>query len=113
MRLDDLDEMEEDVFWGAIRIQREEKDLDRRHIGELVRGAALRLFNLQVRKQDRIRDPRKFWPMPWDDSKEERAQAAAEQLQGMSRGERRGAQAESLERIEYDGEQEPENKSDG
>ena len=44
-----------------------EKEADRRHMGELVRGATLRLFNLQVAQKDRISDPAKFWRMPWDE----------------------------------------------
>lgn len=45
----------------------EEVDADRRHLGELVRGATLRLWNLQVDKRSRITSPAKFWPMPWDE----------------------------------------------
>lgn len=44
-----------------------EKEADRRHSGELARGVALRLFNLQVDKKSRISDPAQFWPMPWDE----------------------------------------------
>lgn len=54
-------------FWEALRAYNEEKGADRRHIGELVRGAALRLWNLQVAEKSRIRNVSKFWPMPWDD----------------------------------------------
>ena len=44
-----------------------EKEADRRHMGELVRGATLRLFNIQVAQKSRISDPAKFWRMPWDE----------------------------------------------
>lgn len=54
-------------FWEALEAHFEEKNADRRHIGELVRGVALRLFNIQVDKQYRMKDPRKYWPMPWDE----------------------------------------------
>lgn len=54
-------------YWEALQAHFEEKNADRRHIGELVRGAALRLWNLQVDKRSRIGDPSKFWGMPWDD----------------------------------------------
>lgn len=54
-------------FWEALDAHIEEKNADRRHLGELVRGATLRLFNLQVEKKYRKTDPRKFWPMPWDE----------------------------------------------
>lgn len=53
-------------FWEAMDAHNKEKEADRRHMGELIRGAALRLFNTQVSKKDRIADPVKFWRMPWD-----------------------------------------------
>jgi len=53
-------------FWEAMAMYRMEKEADRRHIGELVRGATIRLFNLQVQKEHKFKDPSKFWPMPWD-----------------------------------------------
>lgn len=55
-------------FWEALRAYQEQVSADRRHLGELVRGATLRLFNLQVAKSSRFRDPSKFWPMPWDET---------------------------------------------
>ena len=54
-------------YWEALDAHNSEKEADRRHIGELVRGAALRLFNIQLKPQDRITDPAKFWSMPWDE----------------------------------------------
>lgn len=59
--------MRPDEFWEAMDAHNREKEADRRHMGELVRGAALRLFNLQLRPKDRISDPAKFWRMPWDE----------------------------------------------
>lgn len=56
-----------DEFWEAMDAHNQEKEADRRHIGELVRGATLRLFNLQIAQKDRITDPAKFWRMPWDE----------------------------------------------
>ena len=56
-----------DEFWEAMDAHNQEKEADRRHIGELVRGATLRLFNLQIAQKDRIADPAKFWRMPWDE----------------------------------------------
>ena len=55
----------------AMRVWQEEKKAERRHIGELVRGAALRLFNLQLKAKDRITDPAKFWRMPWDEMEDD------------------------------------------
>lgn len=55
-------------FWEAMRAYSDKLSADRRHIGELVRGAALRLWNVQVAKGHRITEPHKFWPMPWDET---------------------------------------------
>ena len=57
-------------FWEALRAYDSKVSADRRHLGELFRGATLRLWNLQVKKSDRISDPAKFWPMPWDEPAE-------------------------------------------
>lgn len=54
-------------FWEAMDAHNQEKEADRRHMGELVRGATLRLFNLQIAKKDRFTDPAEFWRMPWDE----------------------------------------------
>lgn len=54
-------------YFEALQAYRDEKTADRMHIGELIRGAALRLWNLQVKPKSRIKDPVKFWQMPWDD----------------------------------------------
>lgn len=53
-------------FWESMDAYHQEKEADRRHIGELVRGATIRLFNTQVSKKDRMTDIVKFWRMPWD-----------------------------------------------
>lgn len=53
-------------FWEALLSHQEDKAADRQHLGELMRGAVLRLWNIQVSKRHRIADVRKFWPMPWD-----------------------------------------------
>lgn len=54
-------------FWEALRAYEAKISADRRHLGELVRGATLRLWNLQVTGKSRITDPKRFWPMPWDE----------------------------------------------
>ena len=64
---DDFYTMRPGEFWEAMTAFREDEEQGRMHIGELVRGAALRLFNLQLQRKDRIADPRKFWRMPWDE----------------------------------------------
>lgn len=58
-------------FWEALRAYREEKDADRRHLGELARGMAYMLVNIQLKKKDRITSVKKFWPMPWDEPAEQ------------------------------------------
>ena len=57
-------------FWEALRAHEEEVTADRRHVGELIRGATLRLWNLQVSPKSRLTEARKFWPMPWDDDQD-------------------------------------------
>lgn len=56
-------------YWEAISMWSQDTGADRRHIGELVRGAAFNLWNLQVDKKYRFQDPAKWWPMPWDKKK--------------------------------------------
>ena len=45
-----------------------EKEADRIHMGELTRGAALRIFNIMASSKSRIEDPAQFWRMPWDEA---------------------------------------------
>lgn len=54
-------------FWEAMHAHNKEKEADRRHAGELARGIALRLFNIQLKPESRISDASRFWPMPWDE----------------------------------------------
>lgn len=70
-------------FWEALSAHNEEVLADRRHIGELVRGATLRLFNLQVAQKHKMKDPAKFWPMPWDVPKEVGEQAEIHRLENL------------------------------
>ncbi len=60
-------EMPVGEFLEALAAYRRKEAAERRHAGELARGAALRLFNIQLRRKDQIRRPSEFWPMPWDD----------------------------------------------
>ena len=86
-------------FFEALRAYRDEKNADRRHVGELVRGAALRLFNLQIRKKDRITDPRKFWKMPWDEEIEDKETRIVRELNALSDEERFDKASSLLEKI--------------
>jgi hypothetical protein len=60
-------EMRPGEFWEAMNAYNIQFLAQQKHQGELIRGAVLRLWNVQVNKKDRILDPRKFWPMPWDE----------------------------------------------
>ena len=92
----DFYEMRVGEFWEAMKAFREEKDSDRIHAGELARGAAIRLFNIQLKRSCRIKDPHEFWPMPWDDNtREEKEREIIEKLQNLAQDER-DAQASSL-----------------
>lgn len=72
-------------FWEAMDAYSKEKEADRRHMGELARGAALRLFNVFVDKKSRISDPAEFWRMPWD---EEKVDEGLERIRNLSQEER-------------------------
>ena len=48
-----------------------DKEADRRHVAEVIRGVGVRLFNIQLKRQDQIKDIRKFLPLPWDDKDHE------------------------------------------
>lgn len=93
MRRSDFYAMPVGEFWEALGAHQREVEAERRHVGELVRGAALRLFNINLKRTDQIRDPRKFWAMPWDDPSEEDEQVEA--LEKMT-DEQRAASARSL-----------------
>ena len=64
--IDDFERMRLGDLLDAMKVWQEDKMAERQHIGELIRGATLRLFNLQLKPKDRVSDPVKFWKMPWD-----------------------------------------------
>lgn len=59
------------VFWEAIVAWQADKEADRRHVAEVIRGVGVRLFNIQLKPKDQIKDIRKFLPLPWDESDED------------------------------------------
>lgn len=75
--IDDFERMHLGELLDAMKVWQEEKMAERRHIGELIRGASLRLFNLQLKAKDRITDPVKFWRMPWDEDDEVEKEVAS------------------------------------
>lgn len=97
MRRSDFYAMPVGEFWEALGAHQREVEAERRHIGELVRGAALRLFNINLKKTDQIRDPRKFWEMPWDEPSGEEEQTRA--LEQMTDEERTASVRSLLQKI--------------
>ena len=47
----------------------EDRNAERRHEAEVIRGVGLRLFNLQLAKGKSLK-PHEFMPFPWDDEEE-------------------------------------------
>lgn len=58
------------VFWEALIAWQADKEADRRHVAEVIRGVGVRLFNIQLKKEDQIRDIRRFMAFPWDEEEE-------------------------------------------
>lgn len=83
-------------FWEAMDAFNKHAEAERRHIGELVRGATLRLFNTQVAKESRLTDPAKFWRMPWDEVKEDEN---LKRLNSLSQEERDSEAKKALQRL--------------
>ncbi len=83
-------------FWEAILAWQADKEADRRHVAELIRGVGVRLFNIQLAPKDRYTDVRKFWPFPWDEVDDKSAEV--ERLNSMTEEERSKAAMEFLER---------------
>lgn len=71
-------------FFEAMDAFRKEAEAGRQHAGNLVRGLCIRIVNLFVAKKDRMKDERKFWPMPWDDPDKDDAVDVARRLNRMS-----------------------------
>lgn len=89
-------------FFEALEAHRQEKEDDRVHMGELVRGAVLRIYNSERKPQNQILDPAKFWRMPWDDP----ADAEDKEIKRLSELDEKARQAEVdnfLKRIRKDG----------
>ena len=74
-----------------------DKEADRRHVAEVIRGVGVRLFNIQLKPKDQVKDIRKFFPLPWDD--EEPNNEEAERLASLSKEEQAAEAKAFLERI--------------
>lgn len=83
-------------FWEAMDAHSKEKEADRRHAGELARGASLRIFNALVSAKSRIDNTAEFWRMPWDETK---VDEGLERLQSLSPEERAEEARAFVERI--------------
>lgn len=84
-------------FFEALQTYRKEKDADRRHQGELVRGMTLRIFNTLVDANSRYSDPAQFWPMPWDPPTERDKEL--ERLRNLTQEERNKEALKALKRL--------------
>lgn len=109
MSVSDWETMRPGMFWEAMNAHQREVEDNRIHVGELARGAALRLFNLQLKPKDRIKDPRDFWSMPWDSPKEDTEDAETTRLLQMSDDERRKEIDKFIARLNHGKRAEPEN----
>lgn len=83
-------------FWEAMDAHSKEKEADRRHMGELARGASLRIFNALVSASSRITEPEQFWRMPWDEVK---IDEGMEYLQSLTQEERAEEAREFIKKI--------------
>ena len=85
-------------FWEAMQAWQADKEADRRHVAEVVRGVGIRLFNIQLKKGDQIKDPRKFMRFPWDDDPDAPDQET-QALLSMSTEERDALARDFMDRI--------------
>lgn len=98
MTLKDFGECRVGILDEAIEAHNNEHNADRKHIAELIRGATIRLFNLQVEKKSRYRSVEDFWPMPWDE-KYQNKREADDKFSKMTDEERKKAAKKFMERI--------------
>ena len=70
-------------YWAALDAHSHEIQAGRMHTGELARGLGVRIFNLLVGKEHRIRRVQEFWQMPWDDKSSGHEQAELERLNAL------------------------------
>lgn len=75
-----------------------DKEADRRHVAEVIRGVGVRLFNIQLKPKDRIRDVRQFLPLPWDESTDD---PEVERLAHLTGEERDEAARAFMEKINF------------
>jgi hypothetical protein len=87
--------MRQGEYWEAILAWSEDRNAERRHTAEVIRAVGVRLFNIQLKKDDRM-SPHDFLPFPWD---EESADPGA--LENMTKEERKKNLEKFLEKIDW------------
>jgi hypothetical protein len=87
-------------FFEAMDAFRRESEAGRIHAGNLIRGLAVRVVNLFVAKKDKIKDERKYWPMPWDEPDED-PDRVARSLAKMTDEQRQAKVNEFLSRLNH------------
>lgn len=87
------------VYWEAIKAWQCDKQADRRHVAEVIRGVGIRLFNIQLKPEDQIHDPWKFMRFPWDE--EENVDPEVKRLASLSDEERDKEAQAFMERIQF------------
>ena len=58
--------MRQGEYWEAMTVWIEDRNAERRHEAEVIRGVGLRLFNIQLAKGKSLK-PHEFMPFPWDE----------------------------------------------
>ena len=76
-----------------------DKEADRRHVAEVIRGVGVRLFNIQLKPDHQIRDIRKFMMLPWDEDPD--YDEGLERLRSLTDEERTEEAKEFLDRINW------------
>jgi hypothetical protein len=74
----------------------EDRNAERRHEAEVIRGVGLRLFNLQLAKGKSLK-PHEFMPFPWDEEEE----IDDGGLSQMTEEERQASIAELIKRVNW------------
>lgn len=86
-------------FWEAMTVWQADKEADRRHVAEVIRGVGVRLFNVQLKQKDQIKDVRKFMMLPWDEDPD--YDEGLERLKSLTDEERTEEAKEFLDRINW------------
>ena len=86
------------VFWEAMIVYTKDRNMEHHSICEVIRGVGVRLFNIQLKPKDQIKDVRKFMPFPWDESDED---PEVERLAHLSKEQRDEEARVFMEKIKF------------